>query len=77
MDKWSKKYNQWFRCLESNRHENHKHLFRFKKYWWRDDLDIMIHEDIVDDYIEKLNRGKNKIKKDSYCIKNGIEIKNS
>ncbi len=28
MDKWSKKYQQWFRILESNKHPKHKSNLR-------------------------------------------------
>lgn len=51
MDKWSKKYKQWFRLTKENQHPFYDKIYRIKNYWYRPDKDMMIHNDKIEDYI--------------------------
>ena len=73
MDKWSKKYNKWFRCDEPIK--EHKNLFKFGDYFYRPDKDILIHKSFLDDYIEQCNKGYKNFKKMSFMLKNNIDTK--
>lgn len=75
MDKWSKKYQQWFRILEFNKHPKHKSIYKFGNYWYRIDKDILIHNDVIDEYIEKSDKLRKLKRKEQYLKKNNIEIK--
>jgi hypothetical protein len=75
MDKWSKKYEKWFRCEESNRHPRNLNLFKFNLYYYNPNTDKLIHQDIVEAYIDNCKKRQKSIKKDAYCIKHNIEIK--
>jgi hypothetical protein len=75
MEHFSKKYQKWFGCYESNRHPRSLNLFRVKDFYYRPDKDMLIHKDIVDDYIDKCSKISKRHKKDAYCKKNNIEIK--
>jgi hypothetical protein len=74
MEKWSKKYNQWFLLEDKHRHPKSKNLYRFNNYWYNFKKDIMIHNDVVDSYLETITKKTKTIKKESYCKKNGIEL---
>lgn len=75
MENFSKKYNKWFLCDESNRHPRSLNLFRIKDFYYRPDKDMLIHKDIVEDYIDNCRKLSNRFKRDAYCKKNNIEIK--
>lgn len=75
MDLFSKKYNKWFRCDSTNQHPRHLSIYKFGDFYWRSDVDKLIHKDIVDEYIDNCKKRSNRYKKDAYCKKNGIEIK--
>lgn len=74
MDKWSKKYNRWFRLEDSFKHPVNANLYRFGDYWYNFKKDIMIHYSIIDDYINNITKKQKSIKKEAYCKKNGIEL---
>lgn len=74
MDKWSKKYQKWFRC-EDNKHSRNNNLYQFGDYFYNIKTDKLIHKDVVDDYIDNCNRLRKKKRKDAYCTKHNIEIK--
>lgn len=75
MDCFSKKYQKWYRCLESNRHDRSLTLYKFGDYWYERNKDLLVHNSFVDDYIDNCRKGQKKHKKDAYCKKNNIEIK--
>jgi hypothetical protein len=75
MDHYSRKYEKWYRCIEANRHPRSLYLYRFGDYYYRPDKDMLIHISFVEEYIDKCKKVSNKYKKDAYCKKNGIEIK--
>lgn len=60
---FSKKYNKWFLLKDTNKHPRHPKLFRFGKFYYRPDKDMLIHEDIVDEYIDNLLQYVKDIKK--------------
>lgn len=73
MDKWSKKYNKWFRCDEPiNEYDK---LFKFGEYYYRPDKDILIHKSFLGEYIEKCKKGHKNFKKMAFMLKNNIEVK--
>jgi hypothetical protein len=50
-------------------------LFKFGDFYYRPDKDMLIHKDIVDDYIDNTVKRFKRHKRDAYCKKNNIEIK--
>lgn len=74
MEHWSKKYEKWYLCNEKNRHPRSLKLYRFKDWYYRPDKDVLIHKDIVEDYIDNTEKAYKKYRKDAYCKKNNIEI---
>jgi len=75
MDKWSKKYQKWYRCDVTNTHIRNKNLYKFGEWYYNIKTDKLIHSSVVEEYIDNCNKLRKKIKKDAYCIKHNIEIK--
>lgn len=65
---WSKKYNKWIAISEI--HPKHPNLTKFGEKWWYNfKKDLLIHIDIVDEYIANTIGRLKSIRKEQFLTK--------
>ena len=72
-DIWSDKYNQYFRCGAYNIHKKDNNLFKFRNYYYDVKKDIMIHESVIEDYINNKQKFRKSKRKEAYIKKNNLK----